>query len=74
MIWGFISASGVEDLLKINEIMNGKKKQKKKKSDFDPPFKTSDWQRLYFLAWWDPKHTDIELNVYLDRKTAESRI
>lgn len=32
MIWGFISASGVEDLLKINEIMNGKKKQKEKKS------------------------------------------
>lgn len=54
--------------------MNGEKKTRKKKSDFDPPFKTSDWQRLYFLAWWDPKHTDIELNVYLDRKTAESRI
>lgn len=72
MIWGFISASGVEDLLKINEIMNEKKTKEKKSQILI--HQASDWQRLYFLAWWDPKHTDIELNVYLDRKTAESRI
>lgn len=74
MIWGFISASGVEDLLKINEIMNGEKKEKEKKVRFWSTIQSIWLATHYFLAWWDPKHTDIELNVYLDRKTAESRI